>query len=932
MKYWPRLLPVVVLASSGCSIFHADDAPTIGDLSRRPVKLDDVPIESSEQQAMNAYRRFLETGDQTEARPQAMRRLADINLDTEVLPEGEPDAPRVLNQYPQQVQDSIHLYRQVLENYPDRPDNDYVLYQLARAYELGGEPDKSLNTLKQLVLRYPKSQHLLEAQFRLGEIQFVMKHYRKAEHAYRAVVDAGSGNPFYQQSLYKLGWCYFKQGLFTEGLDTFIALLDRKLPQGTDGEDRLAGMERADREMVDDTLRVMSLSFSYEEGARTVAGYFSRHGARQYEDVVYDRLGKLYLDKERYTDAAETFQTFVSNNPVHRQAPAFQMRVIDAFQAGKFPTLVLQGKKDFVDRYNLQGEYWQHHDKADASQVLGFLKATMTDLSHHYHAQAQRTRKLQDYTEAAHWYRTWLGSFADDPAAPEMNFLLAELYDESGKYRESSEEFVHTAYDYGEHEKAAEAGYAAVLAYAKQETRLSGADQAAWHRKAIENALRFSGSFPQHPQALAVLTRSAQQLLAINEYLRAIQVAQLVIDNEGATEEQRRVSWTVQAHAWFDLEDFLHAEQAYQYVLERTTVDSKDMASMTERLAASIYKQGEAAQAAGDNRAAVSHFQRVRTSTPTASIVATAEYDAAAGLMSLNEFSAAASTLGRFRNAYPDDPRQAEVTRRLATAYLGSARPLQAAQEFERIGRASGAARLRSDSLWQAAELYANAGDDSRSTAVYVYYVEQFPQPVAAAIEARQHVAQHYQKSGDSRRWHQWLNSIITADAQAGPDRTARTRYLAARARLALADAQNAQYRAVALRLPLDKMLATKKRLLESTLGQYEQAAAYDVAEVTTAAAYHTAELYTHLGKALLDSERPKNLGTEALEEYNILLEDLAYPFEEQAIALHETNAARVGSGMYDVWIGKSLQALAELVPGTYARQERSTDYVTALH
>jgi TolA-binding protein len=928
---WLVLLLTAVLASSGCSVMRGDNVATIGDLSRRPIKLDDVPIESSEQQAMRAYRRFLETDDQTDARPLAMRRLADINLEAEALPGYEPDKPAPVSEYPQQVQDSIYLYQQVLETYPGRSDSDFVLYQLARAYELGGEPDKSLVTLEQLVAQYPESQRRLEAQFRQGEILFVKKDYHGAENAYKAVVDTGDDNPFFQQSLYKLGWCYFKQGLFSAGLDAFTGLLDSKLPQNTDSDVPLAGLGRAERELVDDTLRVMSLSFTYEEGARTVAGLFAKHGPRHYEDVVYDRLGKLYLDKERYTDAAETFQSFVASNPIHRQAPAFQMRVIDAYQAGKFPTLVLQGKKAFVDRYNLQGEYWKHHDKADAGQVLGFLKVTMTDLSRHYHAQAQLTRKPQDYAEATHWYRTWLGSFADDPATPGMNFLLAELLDESGKYREAGVEFVHTAYDYGQHAKAAEAGYASVLAFGKEEALLSGTEKAAWHRDSIENALRFAASFPQHPQSLAVLTRSAEQLLAINENQRAIQVAQSVNDDKAATDEQQRVSWTVQAHAYFDLEDFLHAEQAYQQVLARTASNNNNNSVYTDRLAACIYKQGEAAQAAGDARAAVGHFQRVRTVAPTAGIVATAEYDAAAGLMSLNDFSAAARTLEQFRDAYPDDPRQAEVTRRLATAYLGSARPLQAAQEFERIGRTSGDGKLRSDALWQAAEMYANAGHTAQSTAVYVYYVEQFPQPVEEAIEARHRIALHYKSSGDSLQWHQWLNSIIMADAQAGRGRTDRTRYLAGQARLTLAGVQNAQYSAVALKLPLDKTLATKKRLLESTLAQYEQAAAYNVAEITTAAAYHTAQLYTHLVEALMESERPVNLNTEALEEYNILLEDLAYPFEEQAIALHETNAVRVESGLYDAWIEKSLKALAQLVPGKFARLERSTDYVTAL-
>lgn len=931
MNRWLPALLAVSVAGTGCSLFRGSDGPTIGDLGRRPVRLDDIPIESTEQRAMSAYRRFLETNDQTEARPQAMRRLADIGLDADILPEADAAPPETPVQYPQQVQDSIHLYQQVLKNYPDRPDNDTVLYQLARAYEIGGENDKSLATLNLLVTRYPESSFRTEAHFRLGEILFVRRDYHGAESAYRSVVDSGDDNPFFQQSLYKLGWCYFKQGLFEEGLGAFTGLLDRKLAGSTDDSDRLAGLVRAERELVDDTLRVMSLSFAYEEGSRTVAKFYAEHGSRHYEDVVYDRLGRLYLDKERYTDAAETFQSFVNSNPIHRQAPAFQMRVIDAYQAGGFPTLVLQGKKEFVERYNLQGEYWQHHDRNEASQVLGFLKVTMTDLSRHYHAQAQRTRAADDYAEASHWYRTWLGSFADAPEAPGMNFLLAELLEESGDYRAAGTEFVRTAYEYGEHGKAAEAGYASVLAYGREEARLTGEAQASWHREAIENALRFAASFPEHPQTLAVLTRSAEQLLAISENPRAIQIAQLVIDDPRASAEQQRVSWTVQAHAYFDLEDFLHAEQAYQQVLARTASNDEELPSLNEKLAASIYKQGEAAQAAGDTRAAVEHFRRVRNATPTASIVATAEYDAAAGLMQLNEFDTAASMLEQFRTSFPGDPRQSEVTRRLASAYLGSARPLQAAQEFERIGRNGTDAALCRDALWQSAELYTQAGRADQAAAIHIYYTEQFPQPAEPAIEARQHVADYYRTSGDTSRWHQWLETIITADAGAGRERSNRTRYLAAQARLTLADASNARYRAVALRLPLNRTLATKKRLLEETLSQYESAAAYGVAIVTTAAAYHTAQLYSHLGRALLDSERPGDLDAAALDEYNILLEDQAFPFEEQAITLHETNAARTESGQYDAWIEKSLQELARLVPGKYAKLERSTGYVAAL-
>jgi TolA-binding protein len=408
-------------------------------------------------------------------------------------------------------------------------------------------------------------------------------------------------------------------------------------------------------------------------------------------------------------------------------------------------------------------------------------------------------------------------------------------------------------------------------------------------------------------------------------------VAQTVIDSPAATREQLRVCWTVQAHAWFDLQDFLHAEQAYQQVLTLNTDNAVDNNALIERLAASIYKQGEAARAAGEDATAVGHFLRVRSVTPGASIVATADYDAAAGLLQLGEWGAAAGTLEQFRKQYPDDPRQAEVTRRLATAYLNSTQPLQAAQEFERIGHGPGSAELRSDALWQSAELYAQARQPRQSVAVYEYYVQQFPRPAEAAIEARQRIAGQFRAERDTAKYHHWLNEIIAADNNAGSERSDRTRYLAAHAQLELADAGFGQFAAVELRLPLKESLQTKKRLMQATLKQYEQAAAYEVADVTTAAAFHSAQIYAHLGTALMASERPKNLDDEALEEYNILLEDQAYPFEEQAITLHETNVARVEAGVYDAWIEKSLQALAELVPAQYAKQERGATHVAEL-
>ena len=72
-----------------------------------------------------------------------------------------------------------------------------------------------------------------------------------------------------------------------------------------------------------------------------------------------------------------------------------------------------------------------------------------------------------------------------------------------------------------------------------------------------------------------------------------------------------------------------------------------------------------------------------------------------------------------------------------------------------------------------------------------------------------------------------------------------------------------------------------------------------------------------------MTSERPKKLSKVELEQYNVLLEEQAFPFEEKATELHEVNAHRAASGVYDKWVKSSFDALARAAPGAL-RQGRS--------
>ena len=81
----------------------------------------------------------------------------------------------------------------------------------------------------------------------------------------------------------------------------------------------------------------------------------------------------------------------------------------------------------------------------------------------------------------------------------------------------------------------------------------------------------------------------------------------------------------------------------------------------------------------------------------------------------------------------------------------------------------------------------------------------------------------------------------------------------------------------------------------------------------------------------MIESERPTDLDPAELQDYEMVLEEEAFPFEEKAIAVHEKNLELMASGIYNAWIEKSLGELAVLVPGRYAKFEASSGLIASL-
>ena len=976
----------VAFCIAGCAT--ASKKGTLAELRQVEPEVDEVYLEDSLEMAAQSYRRYLEETPRSEMTPEAMRRLADLQIEKEfgIIGDGSlvemaspetavwADSPAAASALPNRAQtesdeeferrasgpvqlepgspavdvappehggqaelagprDAIETYRKILAAYPHYEKNDQVLYQMSRAYDELGQTEEAVEVMERLVAEYPHSRYLDEVQFRRGEYYFVRREYGRAEEAYSAIIGMGAGSSYYELALYKLGWTLYKREFYEEALHQYVAMLDYRLSIGYDF-DHVS--EEDDEHRVADTFRVISLSFSNLGGAQVIDEYFSIRGQRSYADRIYSNLGEFYLDKLRYQDAAAVYQSFIALNPFHQKSPHFSMRVIEIYEKGGFSQLVVDAKKDFATNYTLGAEYWEHFNAEDAPAVIGFLKSNLTDLANHYHARYQNPELVEErrssFAEASQWYREFLDSFPGDPETPPVNYQLADLLLENGDFGDAAREYERTAYAYAPHEQAGAAGYAAVYAHREGLKLATAATRLELLQATVASSLKFAETFQDHEQAPTVLGAAADDLYDMKEFTVALESARKLIERyPDADPGLTRSAWVVVAHSSIDIAEYQGAEQAYGRVLELTPQGDESRTAIIDGLAASIYKQGEQANLLADYRAAADHFLRIRQAAPTSAIRTSAEYDAAAALVRLEDWAGSAQVLEEFRRAFPEHELNPEATKQLAFIYREDGQTERSAAEHERIATEAEDPVMKAEAMLLAGELYEEAASIDNALRVYLSYADEFPRPLDVALEARSKAAEMLKTKNDLPRYYAELREIVALDQAAGGERTDRSKYLAAQAALVLSEQLFARFRELKLRQPFEESLAGKQRRMDEAMKAFEDLVRYEVAEVTAAATFYIAETFYEFSDALLESERPANLSASELAEYELVIEEEAYPFEERAIGVHEENHELLVAGVFNGWVQKSLDRLAVLMPGRYAKNEVSAGFVRSI-
>ena len=688
-----------------------------------------------------------------------------------------------------------------------------------------------------------------------------------------------------------------------------------------------SAMGRAQQELVDDTFRVLSIGFSYLDGPESISRYFNRRGPRPYSFIAYTNLGDLYLEQERYQDAADAYHAFVELDPYHAKAPLLQVEVIEAFKKGAFADLVLEGKENFVETYGPGSPYWQRFTFEQQPEVVAHLKSNVTDLAAYHHAQAQTThdaarvrgrRALVPHVLAVVPRRR--ERRADELPArrgalrerrlPRRRVRVRAHGLRLSVPRQSRRGRLRGAARVREARRGAHAARARRVAPARHRQR------AEVRRHRIPRTRRPAPCRPTPPRSCSRSASSAA---------RAMSAAQVVARMPPVEPALQRTAWTVVAHSEFDLQDFAAAETAYVQLAglrARSSIRSaaRSRSASRRRSTSKASKRARRASSTSPSTTSCACRRRLRRRTVRATArVRRRRCSDPDGRLAARDDGA------RELQSHLPEPRARrrrddEARRRLRRGRQQCARRerVRAHRRWRRPGRGQarsalalgralrddGPERRGSRRVRPVRRALSVARRGGRRGAPEAH------RPLGCRRQSRRACALDARSRRRRRRGRRRREPI--ARAISPPSRSSSLR----RRRATRSSARGSSCRSTRASRP-------SRQRMQEALAAYGKAADYGIAEVTTAANYEIAELYHALSKDLYASERPPELTTDELEQYDILLEEQAFPFEEEAIELHETNAARTADGIYDEWVRKSLAALGRALAGTL-RQGRN--------
>ena len=332
-----------------------------------------------------------------------------------------PEPRMVTTRSDDQRKKSLQQYQALLKLFPNYPRKDEVLFVVSYNLYESGQKAEALANYNTLIKQYPQSKFVPDAYVQMGEHYFAGNDLTRARAAYEKATQYKQPK-IYAFALYKLAWCDYNAQEYQASIDKFKEVVTYAEQQAA------VGGQRDRVQLKGEALKDVVLAYAQIDAIDSAVSYLKEKGGPKSLDYI-NKLAATYFETGKYDQAIRVYKLLESENPNHLRAPAWQQKILLAYDKLNKRDRVVAEMKVLVDRFGPKSEW----AKANADQKGALQEATelaesaMRELVQDYHQEAIRTKSVATYKLARDIYRQYLDTFPDNESAYSLRFYYAEI-------------------------------------------------------------------------------------------------------------------------------------------------------------------------------------------------------------------------------------------------------------------------------------------------------------------------------------------------------------------------------------------------------------------------------------------------------------------------------------------------------------------------
>ncbi len=373
-------------------------------------------------------------------------------------------------------QEAIRTYAQLVQDHPDFPRMDEVLFSLAFGLEEMRQVDRARQVYYRLIKNHPNSRFVPHAWLSFAEFYFGEGEMENANQFYSKVLEIPpERNPVYGYALYKKAWAAYNLEDFQTALEQFVRTIEyaQQNPDARDAEN-LARQSR--RELV--------LPYSRVAPASRALDFFRRYTANNEQALeTLENLGELYYDTGQWPNTITVYQKLISESPNSDKTCYWQSRVSNAIISSRPKDEQVREVQRLIDLYD-QFTGAAGRSAESVNQCKQLSATILVELATAWHREAIGTPEQPGTNDrstmqlASRLYRLVIDKFPeleqmefpeidrrDWPTLYKVSYYYAELLWKMEDWSQCGPAFDRVVELNPQGEYTSDAAYAAVLCY-----------------------------------------------------------------------------------------------------------------------------------------------------------------------------------------------------------------------------------------------------------------------------------------------------------------------------------------------------------------------------------------------------------------------------------------------------------------------------------